>query len=268
VRSSLWCWMHPLAALKSRQARRHQNTNLLRTVGCTLRGEPDASTRPYCRFSACCNCRAGGPGLLFVHDPSLAGALVPTNETVEAVSHVPILVGTTRTRSSSDPGEMFSRDLSNEIAFGQVTVSIPPDHSRAVGEIQWPVTLPGDPRRDFVTVSAEYLDRVGFGGAITTVAKARHRSKAMVFVHGFNNRFDDAVYRFAQFVQDGRLPVVPVLFSWPSQGVASLSSYEYDRKVAMQSSAPLAQLLDTVNSNPSIKEHHPCLPFHGLPGNS
>jgi esterase/lipase superfamily enzyme len=151
---------------------------------------------------ACCSCTIR----------PLQGALVPTNETVEAVSHVPILVGTTRTRSGSDAGEMFSRDLSNEIAFGQVTVSIPPDHSRAVGEIQWPVTLPGDPRRDFVTVSAEYLDRIGFGGAITTVAKARHRSKAMVFVHGFNNRFDDAVYRFAQFVQDGRLPVVPVLF--------------------------------------------------------
>ena len=193
---------------------------------------------------ACCSCTIR----------PFQGVLVPSNETVEAVSQVPILIGTTRMRSSSDPGEMFSRELSNEMAFGQVTVSIPPDDSRTVGEIQWPVIPPGDPRRDFVTASAEYLDRVGFGAAITNVAKTKHRSKAMVFVHGFNNRFDDAVYRFAQFVQDGRLPVVPVLFSWPSQGAASLSSYEYDRKVAMQSSAALAQLLDTVNSNPSIKE--------------
>jgi esterase/lipase superfamily enzyme len=184
----------------------------------------------------------------------LQGVLLPSNETVDAVSQVPVLVGTTRARSSSDPGEMFSRELSSEMAFGQVTVSIPPDSSRAVGEIQWPVTPPGDPSRDFVTVSAEYLDRVGFGSAITTVAKTRHRSKAMVFVHGFNNRFDDAVYRFAQFVQDGKLPVVPVLFSWPSQGAANLGSYEYDRKVAMQSGAPLAQLLDIVSSNPGIKE--------------
>jgi esterase/lipase superfamily enzyme len=193
---------------------------------------------------ACCSCTIR----------PFQGVLVPSNETVEAVSQVPILIGTTRMRSSSDPGEMFSRELSNEMAFGQVTVSIPPDDSRTVGEIQWPVIPPGDPRRDFVTASAEYLDRVGFGAAITNVAKTKHRSKAMVFVHGFNNRFDDAVYRFAQFVRDGRLPVVPVLFSWPSQGAPNLGAYEYDRKVAMQSSAPLAHFLDTVNSNPSIKE--------------
>ena len=193
---------------------------------------------------ACCSCTIR----------PLQGVLVPSNETVDAASQVPILIGTTRARSSSDAGEMFGRDPSNEMAFGQVTVSIPPDDSRAVGEIQWPVTLPGDPRKDFVTTSTEYLDRAGFGNAVTIVAKAKHRSKAMVFVHGFNNRFDDAVYRYAQFVQDGRLPVVPVLFSWQSQGAANLGSYEYDRKVAAQSAAPLAQFLDVVNSNPSIKE--------------
>jgi esterase/lipase superfamily enzyme len=193
---------------------------------------------------ACCSCTIR----------PLQGVLIPTNEPVEGAWQVPILVATTRTPSSTDAGEMFSRELSTEMSFGQVTVSIPPDHSRAIGDIQWPAIPPGDPRRDFVTVSAEYFDRAGFAGAITTVAKAKRRSKAMVFVHGFNNRFDDAVYRFAQFVQDGRLPVVPILFSWPSQGAASLSSYEYDRKVAMKSGAPLEQVLDTVSSNPSIKE--------------
>jgi esterase/lipase superfamily enzyme len=149
---------------------------------------------------------------------------------------------------------MFSLDLGPEMSFGQVTVSIPPGHSSAIGEIQWPIAPPGDPRRDFVTVSSEYLDQAGFAGAITTVAKAKRRSKALVFVHGFNNRFDDAVYRFAQFVQDGGLPVVPILFSWPSQGAGNLGSYRYDRTVAMKSGAPLGQLLDMVTSNPSIKE--------------
>jgi esterase/lipase superfamily enzyme len=149
---------------------------------------------------------------------------------------------------------MFTRELANEMEFAQITVSIPPDHARVVGEIQWPASPPSDPRQDFVTASAEYLDRLRFGSAITTLAKAGHRQKTMVFVHGFNNRFDDAVYRFAHFVQDGRLPVVPVLFSWPSQGVANLRSYEYERKVAIQSRASLAQLLDILNANSSLKE--------------
>ncbi|MCK1383519.1 alpha/beta fold hydrolase [Bradyrhizobium sp. 21] len=184
----------------------------------------------------------------------LQGVLVPSSEAVEAVSRVPILIGTTRTRSSGDPGEMFSREPSGEMAFAQVTVSIPPDASRTVGAIQWPVSPPGDPRTDFVTTSADYLDRSGFGAAITTAAKAQHRNKAMVFVHGFNNRFDDAVYRYAQFVHDGRLPVIPVLFSWPSQGAGNLGSYQHDRKVATQSGAALAEFLDAVNANPGIKE--------------
>jgi esterase/lipase superfamily enzyme len=184
----------------------------------------------------------------------LQGVLVPSSEAVETVSPIPILIGTTRLRSSGDPGEMFSREPSGEMAYAQVTVSIPPDGSRTVGAIQWPATPPGDPRRDFVTVSADYLDRAAFSAAIANAATAKHRNKAMIFVHGFNNRFDDAVYRYAQFVHDGRLPVIPVLFSWPSQGAGNLGSYEHDRKVAAQSGAALAELLDTVNANPAIKE--------------
>jgi len=111
-------------------------------------------------------------------------------------------------------------------------VSIPPDNSRKIGDIQWPASPPGDPHRDFVTASAEYLDKPGFSTALATVSKATRRSKAMVFVHGFNNRFDDAAYRLAQIVQDSKAPVIPVLFSWPSRGVVSLSAYNYDRESA------------------------------------
>ncbi|MCP3443571.1 alpha/beta hydrolase [Bradyrhizobium sp. CCGUVB14] len=184
----------------------------------------------------------------------LQGVLIPSSEAVEATSRVPILIGTTRTRSGSDPGEMFSREQSGEMAFAEVIVSIPPDGSRTVGEIQWPLSPPGDPRKEFVTASAGYLDRAGFNAAMTNAVKARHLNKAMVFVHGFNNRFDDAVYRYAQFVHDGRIPVIPILFSWPSQGAGNLGSYEYDRKVAGQSGAALAALVDSVNANPAIKE--------------
>jgi esterase/lipase superfamily enzyme len=184
----------------------------------------------------------------------LQGVLVPSSEAVEATSQVPILIGTTRARSSGDPGEMFSREPASEMEFAQVTVSIPPDGSRTAGEIQWPLSPPGDPRKEFVTASAGYLDRAEFNAAITVAAKTGHRNKAMVFVHGFNNRFDDAVYRYAQFVHDGRLPVIPILFSWPSQGAGNLGSYDHDRKVAGQSGAALAELLDRVNANPAIKE--------------
>lgn len=192
----------------------------------------------------CCSC-ASRP---------LQGVLIPAAESAEGVSRVPILIATTRQRSTSDPGEMFSAEPNPTLSYARLDVSIPPDESRKIGDIQWPVSPPGDPHRDFVTLSADYLDGPGFSTALATVAKARRRSKAMVFVHGFNNRFDDAAYRLAQIVQDSRAPVVPVLFSWPSRGVVSLSAYEYDRQSASQSARSLEKVLDTVARTPGIGE--------------
>jgi esterase/lipase superfamily enzyme len=68
----------------------------------------------------------------------------------------------------------------------------------------------------------------------------------MIFIHGFNNRFDDGAYRLAQIVKDSKAPVIPILFSWPSRGVVSLHAYEYDRESASQSRDELEQLIETV----------------------
>ena len=184
----------------------------------------------------------------------LQGVLIPTAESAEGSSRIPILIATTRQQATSDAGDMFGGERAAATSYGRIAISIPPDGAREVGEIQWPVAPPGDPRRDFVTLSAEYLEKPAFSAAIASVARATRRNKAMVFVHGFNNRFDDAVYRFAQIVKDSKAPVIPVLFSWPSRGLVSLSAYEYDRSSASQSREALAQLLDTVAQAPGVNE--------------
>ena len=115
----------------------------------------------------------------------------------------------------------------------------------------------GPPRRsgrDFVTVSAEDLDKQSFNKALTATAKQTHRSKVLVFVHGFNNRFDEAVYRFAQIVHDSQSPAIPVLFSWPSRGEVRLIAYGSDRESANESRDALEQLLDTLSLNPNVTE--------------
>jgi esterase/lipase superfamily enzyme len=149
---------------------------------------------------------------------------------------------------------MFSREHAAALSYGKLAISIPPDDAREVGEIQWPQSPPGDPRRDFVTTSAEYLEKPRFDAAVDEVARAKRRSKAMIFVHGFNNRFDDAAYRFAQIVHDSKIPVVPILFSWPSQGVVGLGAYQYDREAALQSSGSLEELIDVIAANPRVRE--------------
>ena len=149
---------------------------------------------------------------------------------------------------------MFDSELAEELSYASLTVSIPPDASRRVGEVQWPTSLPADPRQSFVTVSADHLDKQSFVAALSSAAKQGGRGKVLVFVHGFNNRFDEAVYRFAQIKHDSRAPAIPILFSWPSRGRVSLSAYRDDLEGATNSRAAFEQLLDTLAVNANVKE--------------
>src|SRR5690606_31302625 len=54
--------------------------------------------------------------------------------------------------------------------------------------------------------------------------------RALVFVHGFNTSFDDAVYRLTQIVHDSGYRGTPLLFTWASSGKAY--DYMYDRESA------------------------------------
>ena len=40
----------------------------------------------------------------------------------------------------------------------------------------------------------------------------------MVFIHGFNVPFEDAIYRTAQLAHDLDFDGAPILYSWPSRG--------------------------------------------------
>jgi esterase/lipase superfamily enzyme len=182
------------------------------------------------------------------------GVLIPVTEAVVGTSRVPVLVATTRQRSATDQGEMFSGDRGEAVSFAAINVSIPPDAAREIGQIQWPASIPGDPRRNFVTVSADYIDKPAFLASVTAAAKLSSHGKVLVFVHGFNNRFDDAVYRFAQIVHDSATPAVPVLFTWPSRGEMKLRAYYYDRESANYSRDALEDLLDALGRNPSVTE--------------
>jgi esterase/lipase superfamily enzyme len=184
----------------------------------------------------------------------LEGVLVPVAQSAEGTSRVNILVATTRRRATADAGEMFNGERAASVSYADITVSIPPDSVRKIGEIQWPAAPPGDPSRDFATVAADYIDKEKFIGAVAAAAKPTGRRNVLIFVHGFNNRFDDAVYRFAQVVHDAKAPGIPVLFTWPSRGELKLRAYTYDRESANYSRKALEQLIEMLAADRSVKE--------------
>ena len=166
-------------------------------------------------------------------------------------NHVDMLVATTRAAATS-PGIMFSGQRGTATAFANIDVSIPPDAARAVGEVQWPKTLPGDPRTDFVTRKTEVIDQVAAKAWVDREVRTTPHKQVLVFVHGFNNKFEDAVYRFAQIVHDSRTEAVPVLFTWPSKG--AVLAYGYDRESTNYSRTQLETLLRSLTSNPQVGE--------------
>ncbi len=183
-----------------------------------------------------------------------SGNLVVVSASAPGASIVDMLVATTRADVSDPPGVMFSGERAPGLAFADIAVSIPPDSVRKIGEVQWPSTPPGDPARDFVTVRADRLDLkqavAAFNGRLLKLKPSdRH---VLLFVHGYNTRFEEAVYRFAQIAHDAGAPVVPVLFTWPSRG--KLFDYVYDRESATYSRDALETMLQQMVKNPNVKE--------------
>ena len=179
------------------------------------------------------------------------GVLMPVMADAPGTSDVKMLVATTREEDPS-PAIMFNGLRADAMAFADIDVSIPPNSARTIGEVQWPKQLPGDPAVAFVTKHTAIIDR---RTALAMVhAQLRHSpaKQVLVFVHGFNNRFEDAVYRFAQIVHDSGTRAVPVLFTWPSKG--SVLAYGYDHESSTYSRNQLESVLHGLAADPSVGE--------------
>jgi esterase/lipase superfamily enzyme len=178
------------------------------------------------------------------------GFLEPVAARAPGTSEVEMLVATTRMRTT--PAEMFSGFRGPALDFADIVVSLPPDSVRQIGDVQLPRQIPGDPATDFVTLKADYNDRTQALATFRRLVRTTPKKQVLVFVHGFNNRFEDAVFRFAQIVHDSGADVVPVLFTWPSKG--SVFAYGYDHESANYSRDALEDGLRALAKNPEVGE--------------
>lgn len=79
----------------------------------------------------------------------------------------------------------------------------------------------------------------------------------LLFIHGFNVEFDEALVRVAQLSndlsRDNRFDIgVPVLYSWPSAGALSIDDYEGDRARSLSSAKYLEAFLDILTEDISV----------------
>jgi esterase/lipase superfamily enzyme len=180
------------------------------------------------------------------------GNLIAVEAQAPGAGRVDLLVATTRAPVDAPQGVMFGGERGRGLRFADISVSIPPDAVRKVGDVQWPQRLPGDPARDFVTLRADRIELPQAKAIFHRRIAASRSHQALVFVHGYNTRFEEAVYRFAQIAHDSGADVVPVLFTWPSRGKAL--EYFYDRESATYSRDGLEAVLQALADDPKVSE--------------
>ena len=162
-------------------------------------------------------------------------------------SQVDMLVATTR-QPSGNPATLFSGERSPKPFLTEVSTSIPPKHT--AGTVQWPQHLPPDPATDFAVTRVNQIDTPAEGR--TWFRQHIEGGHALVFIHGFNNTYEDSVFRLAQIVHDSNMHATPILFTWPSR--ASLFAYEYDKESTNYSRTALEQALRTLAKDPDVKD--------------
>ena len=142
-------------------------------------------------LSAC----SGRPdvGVLALNEEPAAGAKV--ND---------ILIVTTRKRDER-PDTYFNGERASEVNYAEASISVPPSHKP--GQIEWPERLPGNPKTDFVAREASYIaDKAAFRKSVNARLATLPRGKRdiILFIHGYNTRFPEGLYRFVQIVNDSQ----------------------------------------------------------------
>ena len=148
---------------------------------------------------------------------------------------VEFLFATTRKAAPGSPVDKveYTGDRA-PLTFGAVSVRIPEDHK--TGHIELPsswklfgfslYTETPNEDKHFIIKNVVQLTGDEFSAGV----REKGAKSALVFVHGFNNSFDDSVYRAAQVFWDLQYHGLPILFTWASRG--DTLDYGYDKESA------------------------------------
>ncbi|WP_136622419.1 MULTISPECIES: alpha/beta hydrolase [Mesorhizobium] len=140
-----------------------------------------------------------------------------------------IFVATTRQRATKDPRQVYDGDRSLTTSFARVDVTVPKSHQ--VGAIERAKgSANSNPAKDFTAKDVTFYEGAPQFAKAVGADIAMRGDRALVFVHGFNNGFDDGIYRLTQIAHDTKYPGTPVLFSWASSG--KTTGYIYDKESA------------------------------------
>jgi esterase/lipase superfamily enzyme len=146
------------------------------------------------------------------------------NAHVEGFEIIPVYYATDRLFD----GDPLYGSERGSLVYGRTAVSIPASHK--TGNIErpkwWKFELNAAPESHVVVLECKEYQKEAFFSEITHTLEQTSEKSILVFIHGYNVTFAEAIRRTAQLAYDLDYPGIPVTYSWPS--AASLLKYKID----------------------------------------
>ncbi len=168
---------------------------------------------------------------------------------------VPVMYGTDRGLVDNRYGEFPNEGT---LKLGVAQVSIPEDHRMGVMENPpwWKFGFGWDPNEHVMVLSIQDLNRTDFvARSIATLTQGGVK-QALVFIHGFCVKFDDAARRTAQLAYDLRFKGLSMFYSWPSMGELSREAYHVDEDRIIWTRPRLLEFLRLVTTELGFEAVH------------
>jgi esterase/lipase superfamily enzyme len=171
----------------------------------------------------------------------------------------PLWFGTNRKPNvPQDISKGFSEKRDDQLHYGICKVAVPKSHKiGSTGSFWWQrlLTLTDD-RLKLEQKSLQCLGEEKFWDSVKDALKEHELDErsALVFIHGFNVKFEDAALRAAQIGFDLQVPGIMAFYSWPSQG--NLWSYGADAATIEASESYIAEFLVNFAQKSGVDKIH------------
>lgn len=197
----------------------------------------------------------------------------PNADNSKPYYEVPIYWGTNRDGTPRPPNQVkanivltsFNSQPNPSLALGLSVVTVPKTR-KTFGTIPRPleINLVGytlyeakeDRSRHFTIGRTLTMGRVPFLRIVRSELRNSHNfsNQCLVYVHGYRNTFEDAVFRAAQIKVDMAFDGAFFVFSWPSGG--TLASYIHDKDAVDASSHAFFKFITILNDKSSCEKVH------------
>lgn len=200
------------------------------------------------------------------------GGAPPSRPAPAKLKHetVRVFYGTDRNLTGSpEPKEFFGSKRAS-LSLGYCDVSIPENHVEGKLESPkiWKLEFRENPDKHVVLKSVLPVSGPDFLSSLrntiqnsievkqTAEGEVSTGGEAFIFIHGYNNSFEDAARRTAQIAYDLKFKGAPVMYSWPSQAKGSLWAYKEDARTAQWCEENVSLFIEAIANESGARKIH------------